>query len=485
MKFAYSNAQMRRFDEQEIARGVQSLALMRRAGRALADAVEEALRRLHASDAVLVCGGGNNGGDGFIAAELLRERGYDICVLCLAERLSPDCAAAKSAYKGEILQRIPRRVYSVAVDCLFGTGLSRPVEGTDRDLVQFINSARYIVACDLPTGLMEGGIASDPCVMADETVSMGQLKSTLILADGTDCAGKVSVAEIGIPAEGGAEVWEDEDVRRYFPKKRSHSNKGTYGSVAILAGYGALGAPLMSVGGALKSGAGYTELFVPPAENRTEDELHRTVFTAKYPAMLFHFYSGAPFHEKAVAFGMGAGVGLQQREMLESLLTTYESGTLILDADALNTLSAYHSVELLKKKSCPVIITPHPMELSRLTGLSVGELLRDPVGVARDFSKEYGVTVVFKNNRTVVAEGERAAINPTGSPVLAKGGSGDVLAGLLAGTVARGVPPFEAAVVSSYILGRAGELAAAELDEYSPDATDIIRMLSKAIRSVM
>ncbi len=181
---------------------------------------------------------------------------------------------------------------------------------------------------------------------------------------------------------------------------------------------------------------------------------------------------------------MGAGVGQRQREILEELLSTYTCGTLVLDADALNTLSAY-GVEILRKKSCRIVITPHPKEFSRLTGKSVETLLSDPIGAAKSFSKEYGVTVVLKNNRTVIAEGDRVAISLTGSPVLSKGGSGDVLAGFLAGTIARGIPPFEAAVVSSYLLGRAGELLAAERDEYSPDATDVIGYLSKAIRSVM
>lgn len=483
MKFAYSYAQMRKFDEREISGGTPVSALMERAGRSLASAVREALIRLGQRDAVFVCGGGNNGGDGFAAAECLRKEGYEVAVLCLAERVSDACRTAKMAYGGEILKRVPRRVYSVTVDCLFGTGLSRPPEGENADLVQFINSGRYVIACDVPTGLAEGGVALSPCVRADETVCMGQLKTALILSDGADVAGKISVADIGIPAEGGAEVWEDADIAACFPKKKSNSNKGDYGSVAILAGQGPLGAPLLAVGAALKSGAGYTELWIPPAESREEDEMHRTVLTAKYPAMLFHFYGGEILHASAVAFGMGAGVGPVQRETVEKLLLSYEGGTLVLDADALNTLAAYHAVDLLKDRRCPVVITPHPKEFSRLTGKSVGQLLSDPVGAAKAFSKEYGVTVVFKNNRTVIAEGDRAAINPTGCPALAKGGSGDVLAGFLAGTAARGVPPFEAAVCASYVHGRAGEIAAA-FDEYSPDAEDVIACLSRAIASV-
>lgn len=483
MKYAYTNAQMRKFDEEEIARGTPVSVLMQRAGNALAEAVKNALSRLGQRDAVFVCGGGNNGGDGFVAAEVLRRDNFEVSVLCLAEHFSEASVAAKMAYRGEIFQKIPRRVYSVTVDCLFGTGLSRPVEGKNADLVNFINSGKYVIACDLPTGLFEGGIAHAPCVKADETVSMGQLKSALILSDGADVAGKVSVADIGIPAEGGAEIWEDVDVGAFFPKKKSNTHKGTYGSVSILAGSERLGAPLLSVGAALKSGAGYTALWLPTSDDST-DELRRTVLAAKYPAAIVNFYGGEPLTSNSVAYGMGAGVGAAQYQLLKTLLSTYESGTLVLDADALNTLAMYGK-DILKHKKCPVVITPHPKEFSRLTGRSVEDLLSDPIEAAKAFSKEYAVTVVFKNNRTVIAEGDRVAINPTGSPVLSKGGSGDVLAGLLAGTLARGVPPFEAAVVSSYLLGRAGELAAAEENAYSPDAEDIIGYLAKAINSVM
>ncbi len=484
MKFAYSNAQMRSFGRRETERSASLSVLMKRAGKALAEAVKNAIGRFGQRDIVFVCGGGNSGGAGFCAAELLRSENYDVTVLCLAEELSPACNGEKESYKGEIIGRIPRRIYGIAVDCLFGIGLARSLGGVNADLVSFLNACRYIIACDLPAGLTEGGIALPLCVKADETVCLGQLKTALILSDGADVAGEISVADIGISAEGGVEVWEDGDVGKYFPKKKSNSNKGDYGSAAILAGYGAPGAPIMAAAAALKSGAGYTGLWFPPSKNRETDELRRTAVTAAYPACIFDFYKGGPLFAQAVAFGMGAGVGLPQREMLEDLLSSYACGTLILDADALNTLSHY-GVGLLRKKKCPVIVTPHPKEFSRLTGRSTEELLKDPVEAAKAFSEEYGVTVVFKNNRTVIAEGDRVAVNPTGSPVLAKGGSGDVLAGFLAGTVARGVPPFEAAVVSSYLLGRAGELAAADMNEYSPDATDIVRYLSGAIRSVM
>lgn len=275
-------------------------------------------------------------------------------------------------------------------------------------------------------------------------------------------------------------VFTAKDAAGIFPKRPKNLNKGDCGSAAILAGYGSLGAPLLAVGGCLKSGAGYTGFWFPSMESRETDEMHRTVFAAKYPACIMNIYCGDPFFTKSVAFGMGAGVGEPQRRMLELLLAGYETCVLVLDADALNILAVF-GADMLKNKKCPAVITPHPKEFSRLTGISVEEILARDAELAREFAKEYGVVVALKSHRTVVADGTRAVRIASGTPALAKGGSGDVLAGFLAGTLARGVPLFEGTAAACYVHGRAGTLAALEMGEYSPDASDLIGYLPKAI----
>ncbi len=481
MKYAYTFAEIAAAEKRAIESGTDVPTLMERAGRALADAAERAMRACGADDAVFLMGGGNNGGDGFVAARLLRERGYDVAAVCLAQKLTGAAADAREKFPGEVFGVFPRRHFRVAVDCLFGTGLARPIEGAYAAAVDFLKTCDHVISCDVPSGLREGGLASGPAVRADETVTMGGLKTALLLSDGADLAGEIEVAEIGLPLAGGAEVWEAEDVAALFPKRRSHSNKGDYGTVSVLAGYGSLGAPLLAAGAALKSGAGYTELRLPHSGNPATDEMRRTVIAAKYPACIVKLYAGEPLTSQAVAFGMGATPAV--KEMLEELLATYRAGTLVLDADALNALSAY-GTDLLRKRACPVVLTPHIKEFSRLTDRSVEEILKDPIGCAKSFAAEYGVTVVLKNNRTVITDGTRVAISCTGSPALAKGGSGDVLSGLLAGTCARGVPPYEASVAACYLLGRAGESAAKEMGEYAPDGADVIRLLPRAIRSL-
>lgn len=477
MKRSFSIADMRTADRYTIDElNVPSLLLMERAGSALADAVLSAVDRLGAEKALFVCGAGNNGGDGFVAARRLLEKGVRADVLCLATSFSADAVAVKKQFTGRVLREFPEEKYPVVVDCVLGTGLSRPPEGDAKALIEWINgSGAYVIAADIPSGLGENGFAFSPAVAADETVTMGLLKNALLLQDGVDAAGKVAVAEIGIVSRAqGCEVWEDGDVLRYFPKKKSSSHKGTYGNACIFAGINAYaGAPLLATAACLKSGVGYTKLVCA-------DRLYAP-YIGQCPAAVLRRYCGLDgeiLSSTCLAVGMGAGVSEELYILLVRLLSEYR-GTLVLDADALNALARF-GVDVLKQKDCSVVVTPHLKEFSRLSGYNMDAILRDGVRLAQAFAEDFGVTVMLKSNRTVITDGERTAINPTGSACLAKGGSGDVLCGYLAGLCGRGIAPFEAACVSSYLLGRAGEIAAQEMGEYAPDASDIVNRLGRA-----
>ncbi len=470
---------MREADEAAVAGGVSAQQLMKRAGSALSQAIKRIMQNTGIDDVLFVCGGGNNGGDGFVAARLFQEEGKEVAVLCMAKNFSEECKRAKEAYRGEVYGVMPRRRYALVCDCLFGTGLSRAPEGDEAALIDFINSCgAYVLACDIPSGLSGSGIAYPHCVKASETLAIGQLKDALFLADGADVAGRISVADIGISVQSrGAELWERQDVKTYFPKRKSHSHKGTYGDATVLAGSSYTGAGFLAAGACLKSGAGYTRLRVP-------QELYSSAI-GKLPVCLLKEYDavdGEMLASSAIVYGMGAGVSEQNYNLLRELVTGY-TGNLLLDADALNMLALY-GTDLLKEKAGRVVITPHIGEFSRLIGKSVQKILENPVELAEDFAREYGVTVILKNNRSVITDGERTAINVTGSPVLAKGGSGDVLSGFLAGMLARGVLCFEAACSACYVFGKAGELAAEEMGEYAPEATDVIGYLSKAMRDI-
>ncbi len=480
MYFSYSNEQMRRADQRTIERGTPERELMLRAGRALADAVKSACKRLNVTDPLFVCGGGNNGGDGFVAARLLCDEGFSPCVLCMAKNFSSACKVERDAYRGEVYGRPIRRRFAVIVDCVLGTGITRSPEGEAKLLIEYIaNSGAYVVSADIPSGLGEGGVAYTPCVKADETVTMGQLKHALLLESGRDLAGKITLADIEISSdEKGAKIYEGQEISTFFPNKKSRTNKGSYGSACIVAGDPqASGAVFLAASGCLKSGVGYTKLAV--------GKKFYPLVIGKFPACVLFESEG--IDEKilscdAVAIGMGAGESEDLYQTICALLREYR-GTLVIDADGLNSLAKF-GVEVLKNKSCKVVLTPHVKELSRLTGMGVEKITSDMVGVCKSFAAEMGCIVLLKSNSSVISDGEEVAINLEGSPVLAKGGSGDVLAGFLTGTLARGVMPFEACVASAFVLGRSGAILAKEQGEYSPDATDIANGLGRAILSL-
>ena len=282
--------------------------------------------------------------------------------------------------------------------------------------------------------------------------------------------------KIQIPCKD-ALVWEESDVKVFFPARESDAHKGIFGKACILT-YGArVGAAMLSAAACLRSGVGYTTLRVPY-------ELRPYVATA-LPACIVEGFTALDeeilsYH--ALALGMGSGVRKELYALITQLLKNYR-GTLVLDADALNVLSEY-GLKSLKSKSCQVILTPHLKEFSRLCGKTVKEVFDGGEALAKAFAKEYGVTLVLKSNHTIVTDGERTVINTTGSPALAKAGSGDVLSGLMVGTCARRLSPFDAACVSCYVFGRAGEEAEREFGQYAPTASDIISLLPRVIKNL-
>lgn len=473
---AYSNAESAEADRRTIASGVKALTLMERAGDALAQKVASAMDRLQIKEALFVLGGGNNAGDGFVAARKLTEEKRNVTALCLSKRLSAECEAERARYRGKLLSEIPSKNFPLVVDCVFGTGLTRPPEGDYARLISFINEqGDYVISCDLPSGLAENGVALSPCVRADETLSIGCVKSALLMNEGADYAGRISVADIGIDyPDAGAEIWEDDDVEGYFPPKKSCVHKGSFGKVMIATGGERVGAAMLSASAALRSGAGYTSLRVPARLT--------AAFGAALPACIvepFDALDEGILSSDALALGMGWGVTEELYSVILRLLNAY-NGKLILDADALTAMARY-GLEPLKNKKCEAILTPHPKEFARLCNVSVKEVLENALALAREFARRYNVTLVLKNNRTVITDGLRTAINTTGSPALAKCGSGDVLSGFLAGQCARGLAPFDAACVACYVFGRAGELAEEEFGQYASSSSDVIAALPRAV----
>lgn len=500
MNYVLTNGQMRAADEYTIKeKGVPSLTLMERAGRALADEVEREMRARGIDDALCVCGGGNNGGDGFVCARILSERGYEADVLCTAERLTDETAAVKAAFEkagGRTYALYLRRRYAIVVDCVCGTGFSGELRGKNAELAAYINrSGAFVISADIPSGVNgENGRASQNAVRADLTVCIGEYKAGVFLRDGLDYAGRTVCARIGIEYPEGAEreyafLSDEESVKPLLPERRRNTHKGVYGKAAVVGGSEKYaGAAFLAAKAALRSGAGYTALFAPSAILpacllRLPEVLLRPLCDGGRVALNEKAIEELTGYD-AVAFGMGAECSEATCAVALAFLERF-TGTLILDADALNALAAYGRVSVLKRAKGSVVITPHAKEFSRLTGLSVEEILDGGLSSAQAFAREYGVTVLLKGATTIVADGKRTAVNIAGSAGQAKGGSGDVLSGVIAALCAGGRSAFDGARAGAYLAGRAAELCAAERGTYSMLPSDVIEKLSEAFKEIL
>lgn len=473
MERALTNVQMRESDSYTIRNlGISAGQLMKNAGKAIADEAAKVAQKLNCDDILVVCGTGNNGGDGYVCAEELKTRGFNVKIYAFSGNLSDDCKTAKQACKCTYSNDI---CGAIIIDCIFGTGLTRAIAGEYAEIVNLINQSNaYVISADIPSGINgDKGQIMGCAVKADLTVAIAEYKTGMFLNDGIDYCGKIVKKDIGIvcPQQEYIKIYDACDIKQFFPKRPRNSHKGTFGSANIIAGSDKyIGAAALSVGAALKSGCGYVKL--------TSTEKVKFSLAPKYPSAIF--LEEPDNGSQAIAVGMGCGVSEQLYKTIKKLLSDF-SGTLLIDADGLNSLAKF-GVNALKEKKCNVIITPHIKEFSRLTNNSVKEILGDPVSAAKRFAKQFNVTVLLKSAVSIITDGARVAFNISGNTALSKGGSGDILSGYLCGTLARGVEPFEAAVCAAYVLGTAAEIAAKEKTEYCATAQDVIKNLHFSVR---
>lgn len=472
MERLLSNAQMRAADEYTIQTlGVPSAELMRRAGEAIAEEVEKVLAQTDTKSVTVVCGTGNNGGDGYVCARILHGKGIDVKVYAMDGRYSADCAREKQAYTGGYTQQLND---GVIVDCIFGTGLDRAVAGAYAGVIERINaSGAYVVSADIPSGINgDNGIIMGCAVRADLTVAIAEYKLGFVLGDGMDLCGAIVKRDIGITADGEyAHVYADGDIAKFYPTRRRNTHKGSYGCANLVVGSQKYtGAAALCVSAALQSGCGFVKL--------TSPECVKNALVAAYPQVIYT--QEIDLDSICIAVGSGCGVSRELYLQIGDLLSAYR-GNLVIDADGLNSLARFGK-EALKTANCRVLITPHAKEFSRLTGGSVEDVLSDPVQSAKKFAAEYGVTVLLKGAATVVTDGRRTAINTRGTTALSKGGSGDLLTGLICGNCARGLGLFDGAVASSYVLGLTAELCSRERTDYCVTAREIVKNMYRAVK---
>lgn len=501
--------------------GIPSLVLMERAALAAAETI---LNEVRPTETILVvCGMGNNGGDGAAAARILAGRGRKVRVLLAGEEQK---ASGETKHQLAVLERLGFRKepwflgicgqsflslqspghgftdgeYTVIIDALFGTGLTREVRGEYRKLMDWIQTlGARVYSIDIPSGVHAStGQVLGRAVRADVTVTLGYGKLGLYLYPGAEYAGRIVTAEIGFPEAAGraagvsAYSYEPSDLPALLPKRRPDSHKGTYGKVLVIAGSKNMcGAAYFAAKSALRTGAGLVKT-VTWEENRgiMLQKLPETVLETYRPEQLLHregeFLQSVASFGNALVFGPGMGTEDTVKQMLLWLLE-HTRAPLVVDADGLNVLSKLLRAEpekggvreLLQRRGS-VILTPHWKEMQRLSGDSTETIQRDQAGYARAVAKDLGVILVLKSARTVVSDGQETYINVSGNSGMSAGGSGDVLSGMIGGLLAQGMSPMEAAKLGVYLHGRAGDCACKKLGPYAMTAEDLMDGISGA-----
>ena len=486
-------------DAAAISAGTPAEVLMDRAGRALAREVLSVAGRRYGLRVVLVCGKGNNGGDGFVAARALMRDGARADCLVVGDLVDFDGPAAHHlsllrAANGRVdkFQAGELEGADVVVDALFGTGFRGVVEGEAAQAIEAINAyASPVVSADIPSGVNgTTGSAEGLAVEAAATVAMGAEKIGTAVGRGAALAGNVAITDIGIPVTtNDAFMVERDDVTALLPSRAPDAHKRSGGAVALLAGSDAMtGAAVLSALGAMRMGAGYVTVgssrgTVAALQGLLPEILARVVADEDHlGAGALDRFRDVVDKADALVLGPGLGQGDAQRDLVDRVLLELDAA-LVLDADALNALEDHTGS--LEKRSGATILTPHPAELARLLGTDTDAVQANRVAAARQAASTFGCVVLLKGFRTIVARPDgMIAVNPTGGPELATAGTGDVLAGAVAVLLAAGLEPFEAAWVAAYVHGLAGSLAAAPVGSSGVVAGDVAEALADAAGSL-
>jgi ADP-dependent NAD(P)H-hydrate dehydratase / NAD(P)H-hydrate epimerase len=500
-------AQMREIDRRTQELGIPGLILMENAGHRVVEFLEEAFAPLASHRIAVLCGKGNNGGDGLVVARQLftrvRPQALDVLVAADPAAMRGDAAANYRMLQAcgcpvvnEITPRM--RTATLVVDALLGTGLNGAASGRMLELIREINTGfplAKVVAVDLPSGLAsDSGQPLGESARADFTVTFTAPKVAQVLRPNCERIGSLRVAAIGSPPELYEQddaiflsLSEPRDFARLFGPREAGSHKGAFGHVLVVGGSrGKTGAAAMAGMAALRAGAGLVTVasaeFALPviashaAELMTEPLPENEAGGISLCAIESGRLAALAADKDVVAVGPGLGTHPETIDVVRRLAEEI-TVPLIVDADGLNALAGtpFHGQEL--------ILTPHPGEMARLSGRSVAEIQTDRVGAARALAREHQATVVLKGQRTVIAfPDSKTSINPTGTPAMATGGTGDILTGLIAGLVAQFPGARRDAVAAAvWLHGRAGELGSAKLGEKALVATDLLRFLPEAM----
>ena len=505
MKFCTAS-EMRRLDEKTIKEcGIPGVVLMENAGRGAAEWTRRLCGELEGRRVAVIAGRGNNGGDGFVMARIFHGWGARVRTFLLSKRdkvggdarINLEAALNMGLEVVEIpdearLDRLELGGADLIVDSILGTGLNSEVRGLYRSVIEAVNDSNaFVMAVDIPSGLSaDTGRVLGTAVRADLTVTFGLPKVGLLIRPGADLCGRLETVDIGIPphilaeADPRKELLTDQTLQGLLVPRVRDGHKGLYGHTLIAAGStGKTGAAALAALAAARTGAGLVTVAGPAGLNPVLEVKITEAMTEPLPESEPGFVS-AEAADRVLELAAGKAVlalgpGLSDRpgpQQMVRRLTAECDLPLVIDADGLNALAG--DPDVLKSVRRQAVLTPHPGEMSRLTGLSTRELARDRLGASAAFAAKYGVILVLKGDRTVVAAPDgRLYLNTSGGPHMASGGMGDVLTGVIAGLISQGLDPLDAARLGVFAHGRAADLAAEKLGPVGVLASDLIEML--------
>lgn len=507
--------QMRELEAQAESRGLPSSVLMENAGRASAREIEQVYHPLSGKKIVVLVGPGNNGGDGLVAARYLGAFNAEVAVVLGVPRKLPDKNLELVRQKkipvidaGKNFQEVEKLIAasSIVIDALFGTGKARPIEGIYKQMLDKLREQKSeraslrIVSLDLPSGLdADNGFVDPSTCQADLTITMSFPRKGFFTLPGAEYLGQLKIVDIGIPHELAEniniELIDDKWAKSNLPARPLGSHKGTFGKVMVIAGSSRyFGAPYLSCAAAYRAGAGLVTL--ASIKKVTELVGGKSIETTYLPLLesedgnidvrALKIISDNLESCRSILIGPGIGASHETAGFIHYMITNaaFPGIPAVLDADALN-LVAKDIQNWWHLLSSNTILTPHPAEFSRLSGLSVAAIQTDRIGKAKEFAARWNKVLVLKGAFTVIANREGyVMVSPWANPALATAGTGDVLAGLISGFLAQGVELFQSAALGVYVHGLAGEMVGEQLGKAGAIASDLLPQIPLAIKKI-
>ncbi len=507
--------QMQDLDKYTIEKiGIPGVVLMENAGRQVVEKMLDYFPNLKSQKVVIICGKGNNGGDGLVISRYLATKNMEVEVLLLSKA---DSLKGDARVNCQIAQNLHIPIYEIQseedfqnkkglflsadvfVDALFGTGFTPPVKGLAAEIIQIVNNTQKpVVSVDIPSGLSSDlSHPCDPHIKAKLTVTFALPKLAHLLPPSCLSMGKLEIVDIGIPEgvvqEAGitVEALERDSIGKSWPSRSPDSHKGAFGHLFVIAGsLGKTGAAFLCSQAAARLGTGLITLGIPESLNSIMEEKLTEVMTIPLPETDAHTFSIAAKEKiketlaskTAIAFGPGISTHPEVQELMVWLIGQAEI-PIVIDADGINVLAGF--ADILKEAKQPVILTPHPKELSRLIGVDMPSILKDRLAIVQKTAQKFHCYVILKGYHSLIADPEgKVFINTTGNAGMATGGTGDVLTGIIGGLLAQGFSKTQASLSGVFLHGLSGDMVTKKKGEFGLMASDLVEILPEAIEEM-